>query len=263
MRAARLGLLVVTLAVVGCRREESEPDRPSKPSSPKKASTSTASAAHPPAASDEPAGPRYLRPDDKGALVDAFQFPSVPASIVEKQVAKVSSRRDAAGVLKRFGLPALDGSTGEAWMAKASLVDELERERVLVVTFRRDRDATGARDESVWIVFLGSTDDDRVLKVGNAKITARTAEATPIEIDARELHSGSVADVVATWSSCVDPSQKACHGMKAWTMQRGHPELVLDVVGDTAPRITGGSAPHDVVVDGKVLRFDDEAFAYR
>ncbi len=258
-----MATLLLAVAIVACKRDDADVDAraPRKPakSAPNAAPEAESEPAAPAAA---PAGPRYLRPDKSGALVDAFQFPSVPASVVEKQVAKVSSRRDALGVLKRFGLPALDGHTGEAWIAKASLVDALERERILVVSFRGDADAEGRRNENAWIVFLGSTSEDRVLKIGSARIDAK-ATAAPIHVDARELHSADVADVVATWSSCTEPAQKACHSYRAWTMQRGHPELIVDVTGDGEPTVTGSSAPYDIVVGDRVLRFDAEAFAYR
>ena len=45
-------------------------------------------------------------------------------------------------------------------------------------------------------------------------------------------------------------------------MQRGRPELVLDVSGDSEPAIVGASAPHGVVVDGRMLAFDPQTFTY-
>jgi hypothetical protein len=208
-------------------------------------------------------GPRYLRPNNKGELVDAFKFPSVPADIVEKEIATASTRADAAGILRRFGLPLLEGKTGTVWIGKASLVDRLARERVLVVSFRSDA-SDGMRDEDDWVVFLGSTEDDRVLKIGNFRIKAKTPDETPVEVDARELHSKDRDDVVATWSSCTPSNQKACHYLRAWTMQRGYPEMIADVAGDTKPTIADLLAPpHSIVVDGRVIKYDASALAYR
>jgi hypothetical protein len=222
-------------------------------------------AATPTPTAAESAGPRYLRPNSQGALVDALQsFPSVPASMVEQEVGAASTKSDAAGILRRFGLGTLEGRGGQVWMAKASLVDRLARERVLFVSFRGEPNSEGVRSEDGHIVFLGSTDDDRVLKIGSARVTTKTADDALIEVDAQELHSRDRDDVVATWSSCVKPMQKSCHTLRAWTMERGYPELIVDVTGDTKPSISAGlSPPYEIVVDGRVLKFDAKAFAYR
>lgn len=265
MRPASCGILLI-LAVAACKRERADSDErpPEKPakSAPKK--TAVVESAEPAAPSTESSGPRYLRPNSSGALVDAFQFPSVPSFIVEQEVGAASSKSDAAGILRRFGLSSLKGKTGHVWMAAASLVDRLARERVLVVSFHGDAGSDGLRDEDSWIVFLGSTHDDRVLKIGAARVTTKTPNDAPVEVDAQELHSREVDDVVATWSSCSKPMQKGCHFLRAWTMQRGYPELIVDVSGDSKPVISGGVfPPHDVVVDGRVLKFDKQAFAYK
>ncbi|MGZ3421807.1 MAG: hypothetical protein ACXVEE_28285 [Polyangiales bacterium] len=264
MRALLRGPLLAMLACVACKGEaEHEEEKPrSKPKSQAAPVVESASAE----ATTKPAestGPRYLRPDRKGVLVDAFRFPSVPASMVEQEVSEVSTRSDAAGVLRRFGMTALEGHAGQVWIAKASLVDRLARERVLVVSFRGDANSDGVRDEDGWIVFLGSTHDDRVLKIGSARITAKTTADEEVEVDAQELHTADADDVVANFSTCAKPGQKACHTLRAWTMQRGYPELVVDVTGDSKPVIAGSSAPHEVVVDGRVLKFDSQAFAYK
>jgi len=260
------GALLATIALVACKeRNDSDPPPQKKPAAkaaPKAAVVDSATTQAPPSA--EPAGPRYLRPTSGGALVDAFQFPSVPASIVEQEVGAASTRSEAAGILRRFGLSPLKGGSGHVWMAKASLVDRLARERVLVVSFRGEANSEGVREEDGWIVFLGSTSDDRVLKIGSARVTTKTTDDALIEVDAQELHSKEADDVVATWTSCVKPMQKACHTLRAWTMQRGYPELIVDVTGDTKPTIAPAlSPPHDIVVDGRVLKFDNQAFAYR
>lgn len=258
----------MTIVLVACRGdrhdERDEPQKASSKSAPKAKAAPKEAPASEPTATAEPAGPRYLRPNSKGVLVDAFEFPSVPASIVEQEVASASSRSDALGVLRRFGLAPPAGNNGHVWIGKASLVDRLARERVLVASFRSDANPDGLRDEDGWIVFLGSNSkEERVLKVGAARVKTKTADASPVEVDARELHSKDVDDVVATWSSCVKPMQKACHTLRAWTMQRGYPEQIVDVTGDAKPTIAGGSPPHDVTVDDRVLKWDPQAFAYR
>lgn len=229
------------------REEKPAPGPVAKPEQPAPTPTSA------PAAT----GPRYLRPNPKGELVDAFKFPSVPASIVEPEVASANSRGEVAGILKRFGLQPLDGATGRVWLAKASLVDRSARERLLMASFRGDG------GEDAWIVFLGSTEDDRILKIGNVRITAKTSPDAPIEVDARELHSGEVDDVVATWSTCTKPMQKACHFLRGWTMQRGYPEQLVDVTSDLAPQIKGASPPHEIDADGRILKFDAQTLSYR
>jgi len=252
------------IALGACKGDGHEPerrpkDKPAAKSAPKAPVVESAAAA----VTAEPSGPRYLRPNAQGVMVDAFSFASVPASIVEQQVGAASTRSAAAGVLRRFGLGPLEGNTGQVWIGTASLVDRLGRERVLVVSFRGEPNGAGLRDDDGWIVFLGSTEEDRVLRVGSARVTARTTLDAPVDVDARELHSANADDVIARWSSCAKPFQKACHSVRAWTMQRGYPELILDVTGDTAPVVTGASAPHDVLVDGRVLKFDASTFAYR
>lgn len=258
-----LGALLVSFVLAACKDEKSDGERPAT-AKPKVTPKPTAEPATETVPSAEPAGPRYLRANSSGAMVDAFQFPSVPASMVEQEVASASTRSDAAAILRRFGLTALEGKNGQVWMAKTSLVDRLARERVLVVSFRGEPNSDGMRDEAGWIVFLGSTEDDRILKIGSARVSAKTFDEAPIEVDARELHFGGADDMVATWSSCAKPSQKACHTMRAWTMQRGYPELIVDVTGDTKPIVVdAASPPHAVVVDGRVMKFDAKAFAYR
>jgi len=258
-------LLTITLLACGRPKDAEEAERSSSSKASKTAAKSTPSSDPIPAPSnEEPTGPRYLRPDSQGTLVDAFQFPSVPAFMVEQQVAAATTKSDAAGILRRFGLSTLEGRAGHVWIAKASLVDRLARERILVVSFVGEASGEGVRDEDAWLVFLGSTSDDRVLKIGNARIKARATEAGAIEVDARELHSNKSDDVIATWSSCTKPLQKACNGLRAWTMQRGYPELIADVTGDSKPVISGGVfPPHDIVVDGRTLKFDNQAFAYK
>ncbi len=260
-------MLLLALALVACKKKP--PVDGEKPSEEKVAEEKAAATeapdeelpTPPPAAAT---GPRYLRPNHGGTLVDAFKFPSVPASIIEQQVAGSSTKAGAAAILRRFGLTALGGGTGHFWMAKASLVDRLARERLLVVAFHGEPNGEGVRDEDGWIVFLGSTSDDRVLKIGAVRITSKTTVDAPVEVDAHDLHSRDVDDVVATWSSCVKAGQKACHSMRAWTMQRGYPELILDVAGESKPVVSAGIfPPHDVVVDGRTWKFDDKAFAYR
>lgn len=208
--------------------------------------------------------PRYLRANRKGVLVDAFSFGTVPASTVEQEVSAASKRQSAAHVLRRFGLAALEGHTGELWIAKASLVDDLPRERILFASFRGETRGDGSRDEDTWIVFLGSTKDDRVLKVGNARVTARTSREGAVDVTVQALHTEDTDDVVATWSSCVVAGQKGCFALRAWTLQRGYPEQIADVTGDSKPLVRGDApAPRDIVVDGRALRFDGQAFVYR
>ena len=266
MRTLCGGALLLTLLLVACSKDGQRAggegdDKPMVKLPPKKTVPSETAAPAP--ASVDPDRPRYLRANSQGTLVDALQFPSVPAFIVEQQVSTASTRSEAAGILRRFGLASLDGKSGQVWMAKASLVDRLARERVLVVSFRGEPNNEGLHVEDGWIVFLGSTEDDRVLKIGSARVTSKLPENAELEVDARELHSQAADDVVATWSSCAKPMQKSCNTMRAWTMQRGYPELILDVTGDNKPTVSGPSAPHDVVVDGKVLKFDGQTFAYR
>lgn len=274
MRVAWPLLLVV--ALVACKREsEDDPDRVA---SKKKSTTQSAPEAPAPASSEEAdpepsgeapsgagsSGPRYLRPTRRGKMVDAFRFGSVPASIVEQEVGAASTRADAIGVLRRFGLPALEGKTGEVWIAKASLVDDQARERILVASFRSDADSDGMRDEDDWIVFLGSTHDDRIMRVGSARLKAKSKVGAPVDVDARELHASSCADAVATWSSCGSSSApKACYFFRAWSMQRGYPEQILDVAGESPPKVSSGGAPHEVVVDGKTWRWDESSFKYK
>ncbi|MBI2390118.1 MAG: hypothetical protein HYV09_11070 [Deltaproteobacteria bacterium] len=271
MRVLGRGALLVTIALVACKgdRRDDERDAPKKPqaqAAPKATAQSApeVDSATPTKAGAEPAGPRYLRPNSKGVLVDAFDFPSVPASIVEQEVAAASSRSDAVAVLRRFGLAAPGGSNGHVWIGKASLVDRLGRERVLVASFRGEPGSDGLRDDDGWIAFLGSTsNEERVLKIGAVRVKAKTVDAAPVDVDARELHSKDADDVVATWSSCVRPMQKACHTLRAWTMQRGYPEPIVDVTADNKPTITGAAPPHEIVVDDRVLKWDGQAFAYR
>lgn len=262
MRALFFGALLA-VAVASCKGDPPAEDveRREKPAAKPAAKSATAEPTQQSVAPVDPSRPRYLRPTPQGALVDAFRFPSVPASIVEQEVATASSRGEAAGILRRFGLTSLEGRTGQVWIAKASLVDRLARERVLVVSFRSDENGEGLRDEDSWIVFVGSTEDDRVLKIGNARVKSKTT--APIAVDARELHTKDADDVVATWSSCAKPTQKACHYFRAWTMQRGYPEMIADLTSDTAAVVAPGvSPPYGVVVDGRVLKFDTQTFSY-
>lgn len=252
---------LIVIALVACKGDPPPDENTTRKPAPTKPAAKPTPATEPEAPPSANDGPRYLRAEPGGAMVDAFKFPSVPASIVEKQVAAASSPRDAAGILRRFGLTAPDGKTGSVWIGKASLVDRLGRERILVATFRSDA-VGGMRDEDTQIVFIGSTEDDRILRIGSARIKTSTPDEAPVEVDARELHSASADTVVATWSSC--GKVKACHYLRAWSMTRGYPEMIVDVAGESPPVIAPGLLPpHDVVVDGKILKFDAKSFAYR
>lgn len=265
----RRAILLVMLALSACKGEERDPkvERPRPTTTTTTTSTAAptvevvASAAPPGLA---PARPRYLRPNAQGVLVDAYRFPSVPASMVESEVKAVTTRRGVAAILHRFGVNPPADRGGEVWMEKASLVDGLARERLLVVSFRGDVDDQGSLDEDDWLVFLGSTEEDRLIGLGSEGISAKTHDGAPIAIDLRTLHSTDVDDVVATWSTCATPLQKTCHGLRAWSMQRGYPERIVDVVCDTEATIGGTlSPPYDVACDGRVLKFDPQTFAYR
>lgn len=253
-----------TLAAFGaCKGEERESSK-SKRSAAAAASTPAAASAPATIAIADPARPRYLRVNGQGVLVDATRFPSVPASIVEKEVRNASDRRDVARILHRFGVnPAIDRG-GEIAFIKASLVDGLERERLLVVTLIGEVDDEGFRLEDDVIVFLATTDDERLIGLGSDSISARTRDGAPIGIDLVPLHDDGVDDLVATWSSCGPTAPKACHGMRAWTMDRGYPERIVDLVGE-APFTVGSepAAPHDVISGGAVRRFDPLAYAYK
>jgi len=187
-------------------------------------------------------------------LVDASRLPSVPESIVAREVKTASTRRDAAAILHRFGVNPPADRGGEVTLQNASLVDGAGRERLLVVTFLGDPDGGGLRDEDDWLVFLGTTDDDRLVSLGADVVSTRTPVDAPIDIELRALHSDAVDDVVATWST----------GMRAWTLQRGFPERVLDVARDPQTEIASDdAAPHAVKTLARTLHFDAEAFDYR
>lgn len=261
-----LGLLTL-LSVGACKKEETDtPEKPKRPATAMSAAPPSAvTTATPTPVDDSEPRPRYLRVNAQGTLVDAMRFPSVPQSIVEKEVRTASTRRDAAKILRRFGVnPNLDRG-GEVSLSTASLVDGLGRERLLVVSLLGDVDAEGMRDEDDYLVFLATTEDERLIALGSDVVSARTHEGAPIAIDARELHWSEGDDVVATWSSCgAASSTKACHGMRAWTLRRGYPERILDVLGEAAVTIgSEASPPHRVATGLVVLTFDPQAYAYK
>lgn len=261
---------VVIAALVGCGGEKAA--EPTEARVPEPAPSETAEKkpkAVPPSTAPAPApassGPRYLRRMGS-ALVDATGTPSVPAFMVENDIKYISSKYGAAALLKRFGLTALAGKTGQVWMAKASLVDDTDRERLLFATFRSDASGEGIRNEEAVIVFLGTTTKDgipRVFKVGNANISAKTSDGDPLDVTARRLHSASLDDVVVTFATCETPAAKGCHVLRAWTMERGHPELIADVSADAVPQLVGSGPPYDIVAGERVLRFDRDAFGYK
>jgi len=259
---------VVLAALVGCGGEKAA--EPTEVQVPEPAPSETAekkSKAIPPSTAPAPApassGPRYVRRMGS-ALVDATGAPSVPAFMVENDIKYISSKYGAAALLKRFGLTALAGKTGQVWMAKASLVDDTDRERLLFATFRSDTSAEGIRNEDAIIAFLGTTTkDNRVFGLGNAKISAKTRDGDPLEVTARRLHSASLDDVVVTFATCETPAAKGCHVLRAWTMERGHPELIADVSADAVPQLVGSAPPYDIVAGERVLRFDRDSFGYK
>lgn len=265
MNAARPRLLGMFLALaVGCSGGKVEPGEGHVPEPPTPPAPAEEEPTPPPSApAPASSGPRYLKRLG-GTLVDASGAPSVPAFIVENDIKFLSSKYGAAALLKRFGLTALAGKTGQVWMAKASLVDDNDRERLLFATFRSDPGAEGIRNEEAVIVFLGTTTkDSRVFGLGNAKISAKSRDADPLEVTARRLHSSSLDDVVVTFATCETPDAKGCHVLRAWTMERGHPELIVDVSADSAPQLVGSAPPYDVVAGERVLRFDRDAFGYK
>jgi hypothetical protein len=261
-----LASLLVSLVIGACGKGD-DPESSSKPKRPAAATTTSTPAPVVSTAAAEPedlSRPRYLRVNAQGTLVDAMRFPSVPQSIVEKEVKQTSTRRDAAKLLRRFGVnPNLDRG-GEVSFMTASLVDGLGRERLLVVSLFGDADAEGMRNEDDFIVFLATTDDERLIALGSDTVSARTHQSAPIAFDALPLHWSGGDDLVARWSACGGSAPKACHGMRAWTMQRGYPERILDVVGDTPVTIgSEASPPHRVATGLVVLSFDPTPFAYR
>ena len=262
MRAIVVGAALV--AFCACKGEEREETKPKR--SPGAVTSTAVVASAPPTITiaDPPTRPRYLRVNGQGVLVDATRFPSVPLSIVEKEVRNASDRRDIARLLHRFGVnPAIDRG-GEVALIQASLVDGLSRERLLVVTLLGEVDSEGLRAEDDYLVFLATTDDERLIGLGSDSISTRTPDGAPIALELVPLQDDAVDDVVATWSSCAPSAPKACHGMRAWTMDRGYPERIVDVTGEV-PFIIGAeaSAPHAVIGGTVVRRFDPLAYAYR
>lgn len=255
---------VVLAALVGCGGEKAA--EPTEARVPEPAPSETAEKkpkAIPPAPAPASSGPRYLRRMGS-ALVDATGAPSVPAVMVENDIKYISSKYGAAALLKRFGLTALAGKTGQVWMAKASLVDDSDRERLLFATFRSDESAEEIRNEEAVIMFLGTTTkDNRVFGLGNAKISAKTRDGDPLEVTARRLHSASLDDLVVTFATCETPAAKGCHVLRAWTMERGYHELIADLSADAVPQLVGSEPPYDIVAGERVLRFDRDAFGYK
>jgi hypothetical protein len=197
------------------------------------------------------------------ALVDATGAPSVPAFLVENDLKSVGWRGAAAAVLRRFGVTAPAGKSGQVWMAKASLVDDSDRERLLFGAFRADANVDGIRNEEAVLVFLGADKYNRVFGLGNARISAKTRDSDRLDVAARRLHSPNRDDVVVTFATCDTPQAKGCHVLRAWTMEHGHPELIVDVSADDTPQLVGSAPPYDVVAGKRVLRFDRDAFAYK
>jgi hypothetical protein len=265
-----LGLVAsIAMGSAGACGKKEDPDVEDRPKRPP--TTATTTAAPPPevttqaATPIDPTRPRYLRVNSAGVPVDATRYPSVPESIVEKEARTASTRRDAARLLRRFGVnPNLDRG-GEISYLQASLVDGQGRERLLIVSLFGDPDADGMRSESDYIVFLATTDDERLIALGSDSIVTVTPQNAPVLFEGKELHWSGGDDLVASWSSCgAATSTKTCHGMRAWTLARGYPERILDVAGE-APVTIGSEAstPHRVATGLKVLTFDETAYAYK
>jgi hypothetical protein len=193
-------------------------------------------------------------------LSDASQFPSVPESMVQAEIKGASSKRDVAGILHRFGVNPTIDRAGEVSLMKASLVDGLGRERLLVVSVVGPPDANGMCDEDDYLVFLATTDDDRLISLGSDVVSAKTPQGAPVDIDLRRFHSPDVDDVVALWSSCSAAVTKGCHGVRVWTAQRGFPERILDVAADEEPMMSDDG--RGLAVGGAVFLFDTKSFTY-
>jgi hypothetical protein len=193
-------------------------------------------------------------------LADATQFPSVPESMVESEVKGASSKHDVARILHRFGVnPTIDRG-GTVSLQKASLVDRLERERVLLVSIVGPPDGEGMCNEDDYFVFLATTDDDRLISLGSDSISTKTHEGAPVDVSIRAFHSLDVDDIVATWSSCSAASPTGCHGLRAWTLHRGFPERVVDVLADVEPKL--GDDGRAIVIGSALYTFDDKSFTY-
>ena len=193
-------------------------------------------------------------------LADASQFPSVPESMVQSEVKGASSKRDVANLLHRFGVNPNIDRAGEVSLMKASLVDRLGRERVLVVSVVGPPDGNGMCDEDDYLVFLATTDDDRLVSLGSDVLSAKTPQGAPVDIDLRSFHSPDVDDVVAIWSSCSAVVTTACHGVRVWTAQRGYPERILDVAADAEPMMSDDG--RGIAVGSAVYLFDARSFTY-
>ena len=155
-------------------------------------------------------------------------------------------------MLRRFGVnppeAQFDSPFIEASLQKASMVDAASRERVLTVTFKSGLGEDGQQQDA-WIVFLATTDDDRLIGLGSDWISTKTFGATPIAFTFEKLHSTTVDDFVARWSVCdaADAGGKACSLVRAWSLERGFVEKIADATTD----------------DLSKLKFDPKAFVYR
>jgi hypothetical protein len=200
-------------------------------------------------------------------LVDASTFPSVPESMVQNEVTNVTDGENAKSVLRRFGVNPLaeqfDGRTITASLQKASLVDGSGKERLLQVNFAAAADDDGLQQQDVWLVFLATTDDDRLIGLGSDWISAKAA--APIAVTLEKLHSADADDVVARWSTCdADAGTKGCNAMRAWSGERGFVERIVDVTSDDAPTIGDEPAPpHTLKTTALTLKLDAKSFVYR
>ena len=192
-------------------------------------------------------------------LMDAASFPSVPEATVQSELANLDDHappdvdkvETAKSVLRRFGVnppqDQFDGHIITASLQKASLVDDKQRERVLTVTLQEGVDGD-TQQQDVWIVFLATTDDDRLIGLGSEWISAKTLATSAVTFTFEKLHSTSVDDLVARWSVCdADAGAKGCDVMRAWSLERGFVEKIADATAD----------------DFAKLKFDAKAFVYR
>jgi hypothetical protein len=193
-------------------------------------------------------------------LADASAFPSVPTSIVQAEADAVSTPEAAAAVLKRFGVnppqSQLDGRTAVASLVRSSMVDDQPRDFVLYVSLVGPEDASGSRAEDAWIVFLGTTDDDRLVGLGSDWVSAKTTKETPFVFGIDKIHTPSVDDFYVKWFS----------GVRVWTMERGFVETIAAVTAEKegAAGIDEDSAPPKTITAGmQTSKYEARAHRYR
>lgn len=192
------------------------------------------------------AGKGPLAVSEIAFYVDATDAPSVPRSILEKEIAAAESAADAKAILLRFGVV----PRGELDSAKVKLTDLDGLFAVLEARFVR------LGGEYAVYVFLGNQ-----VKDGQGRFLALDSETIDVAHADEFAMVTSGNHVAVSWTVTRD-DKPALHGLRAFSVDRSAVEKTADLLEENEIKVAPKEGRFSITVGDKELPFDDKAYAY-